>query len=401
MTGPVRGLDPFNPNDCDQNFHSTLAMSITVKHNVGVAAGSAFASRGDGIYYRCIVDSTDPKGGGNRNLSWRMGCYQDSTASVINDNYPDAAGNSLCPPAPVNMCGDGQSGGTPPGTTQPNITGCPPPGIPCDIIQSKPYIAIESAVYPTTLSGALDKGANTITFSVCIATGAAYPTGPFIYGAGSFDRRVMAGSFAVTTGIDSLANCQAGPPSFGGSVGPPVNVCTLPGTVCTATLVELGSKKCAVAAGCPVTAFPPATTPIAFGAALPAAMHVDSDNDGCSDTQELRPSSPLLGGQHDPWNQWDYMNATGDGVNRVDDILAVVDKYQRNDSDSTPGFPPYSLNGPGTADDYNPDTDRTAIPGSVSWGLGPPDGKVVVPDILAAVKSYHHDCRLAADMPVG
>ncbi len=117
----------------------------------------------------------------------------------------------------------------------------------------------------------------------------------------------------------------------------------------------------------------------------------DSDGDGCSNWEELNiaATAQLFGGLRDPWNFYDYMNPTKDKINRVDDILAVVAKYQVNDADDTPGFPPY-------VGAYDPRVDRTALtgPGSSPWTLGPPNGTVNVPDILAAVKSYHHDCNM-------
>ncbi len=110
----------------------------------------------------------------------------------------------------------------------------------------------------------------------------------------------------------------------------------------------------------------------------------DTDQDGCADAKELN-IGELLGGNRDPYSYWDYMNPTHDQQNRVDDILLVVSKYHVNDSDANPGFPPF-------VGAYDQDVDRSAVAGAKPWNLGPPDGQVNVPDILAAVKSYHHDC---------
>jgi len=114
----------------------------------------------------------------------------------------------------------------------------------------------------------------------------------------------------------------------------------------------------------------------------------DTDGDGCGDAQEIRydTGSELLGGRRNPKNPHDYFNPTGDGENRVDDVLAVVDAYYLDDTDGNPGLPPYA---PG----YNPDTDRTLL-GPDAWDTGPPSGLQRVDDILNAVKQYFHDCAL-------
>lgn len=102
----------------------------------------------------------------------------------------------------------------------------------------------------------------------------------------------------------------------------------------------------------------------------------DSDNDGCNDAREVGPLANQ-GGRRNPSNTWDYMNATGDGLNRVDDILAVVQKYFIDQ-----GNPAYTVA-----------TDRTDDEKSEEpWDLGPPNGLQRVDDILAAVKQYFHDC---------
>jgi hypothetical protein len=108
--------------------------------------------------------------------------------------------------------------------------------------------------------------------------------------------------------------------------------------------------------------------------------------DGCPDYKELQATagSQTAGGLRDPFNPYDYFNPTHDGLNRIDDILAVVRQYFHDDTDPPPGLPPYSQ-------DYNPDTDRTPVGPNV-WNLGPPDGTQHVPDILAVLKQYFHDC---------
>ena len=43
---------------------------------------------------------------------------------------------------------------------------------------------------------------------------------------------------------------------------------------------------------------------------------------------------------------------------------------------------------------YLEQTDRTALVGANPWNFGPPNGQQRVDDILAAVKSYFHDCAI-------
>jgi hypothetical protein len=117
-----------------------------------------------------------------------------------------------------------------------------------------------------------------------------------------------------------------------------------------------------------------------------AQANPDTDGDGCPDAREQQtaPGSELSGGLRDYQNPYDYFNPTHDGRNRVDDILKVVQQYFKDDNDGNPGLPPYMAN-------YNPDTDRTPL-GPHVWNLGIGNGLQRVDDILAIVKQYFHDC---------
>ena len=99
-------------------------------------------------------------------------------------------------------------------------------------------------------------------------------------------------------------------------------------------------------------------------------------------------SNPLLGGQRNPYWPWDYFNPTGDGVNRVDDILAVVNQYREDYYLPSPPNPPNTLN-----PNYTTETDRT-LPMNAAhlWSLEAPNGQQRVDDILNSVYQYHHDC---------
>jgi hypothetical protein len=100
----------------------------------------------------------------------------------------------------------------------------------------------------------------------------------------------------------------------------------------------------------------------------------DTDADGCTDGQEAS-SNELTGGRRDPINEWDYFNPSHDGLNRIDDVLLVVQQYFIDEDDPA----------------YTAATDRTLV-GPNAWNLGPPNGQQRVDDIVNIVKQYFHDC---------
>jgi subtilisin family serine protease len=102
--------------------------------------------------------------------------------------------------------------------------------------------------------------------------------------------------------------------------------------------------------------------------------NADYDGDGCTNGQEYG-LGKNDGGQRNPLWRWDYMNPTGDGENRIDDVLAVVDQYFIDQGD--PG--------------YTDTTDRTYI-GPYPWSLGAPNGMQRIDDVIAAVSQYFADC---------
>jgi hypothetical protein len=344
VAGPVNGTDPFNPNDCDTNLDSNISILTTISRD----NSNAFLGTGNGNYFKCLASFADPKGGGSRTIAIRLGCYSDSPLTVVNSSYADAGGNATCPPAPSSMCGDGKAGGGPPSAV------CLPSAGNC----TGAYIDIDTAQYPVvttdgcgspTPANCYDPGTNSLSLGGCFAGFGGVAFGPNVYGSGSFDTRVGAGAFTIRIGITSGADCADGPPFATGT-----------DIVGVATYVELGSKK------------------TLGGSAIPVTGHKNSDRDGCTDTQELR-SAQGDGGQRDPYNSYDYMNPTGDKLNRVDDILATVGEYFDDD--------------PSGDIDYASATDRTGIPGANAWNVGPPNGQQRIDDILASVKQYFHDCN--------
>ncbi len=109
----------------------------------------------------------------------------------------------------------------------------------------------------------------------------------------------------------------------------------------------------------------------------------DLDGDDCFNSNE-KLSDEMRGGDRDFHNPNDYFNPTHDRENRIDDVLAVVMQYFKDDNDGNPGLPPYAAG-------YNPDTDRT-LAGPELWRTGPPDGLQRVDDILNQIHQYFHDC---------
>lgn len=109
----------------------------------------------------------------------------------------------------------------------------------------------------------------------------------------------------------------------------------------------------------------------------------DTDGDLCPDYKELGDSGSA-GGVRDPFNPFDYFNPTHDGRNRIDDALKVISQYFDDDTNGTPGEPPYSAG-------YDPATDRTHL-GPNPWNLGHPNGQQRIDDVLAQLKQYFHDC---------
>ncbi len=114
----------------------------------------------------------------------------------------------------------------------------------------------------------------------------------------------------------------------------------------------------------------------------------DSDGDGCPNVREQQTAagSQTSGGLRDDQNPYDYFNPSGDGQNRIEDMLAVRDAYFEDDNDANPGLPPYAAA-------YNPATDRDNDAASPNaWNTGAPDGLQRVQDILHMLNQYFHDC---------
>jgi hypothetical protein len=427
-TDPVNGMDPFNPNDCDQNFGSNISLSTTIIHNTGGAAsGNATGcivaqiladtcTISNGQYFHCLADVTDPKGAGDRPLTFRLGCYSDSTLTVINSSYARAGGASTCGPAPADMCGDGKSDVPPPGCRS-----APTPVAPCAnslpnksnpdpvlghcpatnagapfytiTINCHPerwvYTGITPAEFPVLAVGDAthnyyDAAANQIHIGGCFAGLGGVAFGPNVYGVGLIDAHTGVGSFKLWI---QRADCSV----------PLETDAHVTGTV---SIVELQSKKYVTgpSLGTPLPCIP-------FG----ACPLYDSDKDGCPDSVELQgpvqlANAQVTGGLRDPYNKWDFFDpfkeaspAGGARKHNALDILIVQQHFGDNEWIKDPANqanPPVLNDGVvnPAIPAYNPAYDRTGIVGSATWNLGPGNGVISSVDMLIAQKSYGHNC---------
>lgn len=120
------------------------------------------------------------------------------------------------------------------------------------------------------------------------------------------------------------------------------------------------------------------------------ATAADFDLDGCSTSRELGPDQ-TQGGQRDPENFWDFFD-TPDGDNNRDQVVNTQDVQRvqaRYFATGDPMIDPLSL--PDDPPAYHTAFDRTRIGPNV-WNLGPPDGRILVDDILNAVRQSGHNC---------
>jgi subtilisin family serine protease len=131
---------------------------------------------------------------------------------------------------------------------------------------------------------------------------------------------------------------------------------------------------------------PPAPSPTPTPTETPCP---DSDGDGCSDCQESG-SDPLLGGQRDPLNPYDFFDVplpvgepgTGDRDGQIDgsDALAVLAKFGAVLGDPVPSAPKYDAAYDRSQPTPNP------------WNTQAPDGTQDGNDILWSLWQFGHSC---------
>ena len=122
--------------------------------------------------------------------------------------------------------------------------------------------------------------------------------------------------------------------------------------------------------------------------------YLDSDRDGCSNTEELGPD-PRQGGLRDPNNPWDFVDPTMNGSVGFPDLLQFLQHMHTNDSSGKASVNRYSDPlttpdpGPGR---YHPRFDRGRVIGPYRWSTAPPDGTIGFGDLLVLIVQLYHTC---------
>ncbi len=128
----------------------------------------------------------------------------------------------------------------------------------------------------------------------------------------------------------------------------------------------------------------------------------DTDQDGCTDTQELG-SFVSFGGGRSPFNFWDFYDvptstplARSRAVN-ANDLAALAARFGSNDA--TPGafdrnsdplsLPSAAITPAASRENYHPAYDRRPVTGKRA---GPPNGAVAASDIYLAARQFGHHC---------
>lgn len=326
------GDDPWNPFDVmTTDASGTYSLTaIAARQDVGVP----------GFYYDCQADINQS----SKVLTAKVACYIDSPLVVVNPKAVPApnANATTCGvgAAPAQYCGDG-------------ISGAPPPGNTVGTYPTNARLFAKIGAKHTELTGVVDNVQNVIKLEGCFES--------------NIDNAPV--SKAVGTKVSFTGNIY---------VRAVINLHTGHGQVNLWTGLSNGltNAQCLTGATTGAGGVIPVHIVRQAAKATPPAGR-DTDGDGCPNKRELSDTQGT-GGLRDPLNHYDYMNPTKDGLNRVDDILAVVNQYFIDDPVGNP--------------DMKSQTDRTAIPGANPWNLGPPNGLQRVDDILASVKQYFHDC---------
>jgi hypothetical protein len=291
------------------------------KANDGCPAVGGAPNPSPGAFYGCLASFKDPGGAAPRAIPIRIYCYIDIPGLVINaEAFPGCSG-------------DGLPGASPPGIIDPDGNG--------PIAPTCGGVAVfgDMDAKHSALTGALNAASDSLHITGCLE---------------DLDSMGALGNVY----IDATVNPRTGNG--------------------TAKVYGLQAAACA---GSPIGAVPPDVT-IQL-ARQSNNLSRDSDNDGCSDAEELADNqagqphigvAEAFGGLRDPLNQWDFFDTNGDKVvDLFTDIFGVA----------------FDFGGSGSKH-----TDRGAqLIGSSAWNIPGPDGIVdLFNDIFDAAFQFGHDC---------
>lgn len=363
------GDDPFNPGDSGTDMDNVtgdydILVTILRADDADGPGGTPYAG---GFFFACLAHIDHTNVGTTNDLSARVSCYIDTQGLTVNPQAAGSAGPCTAPgPPTIEKCGDGLAGGSPP--RQPPVPapaggGAPESGIPndsgaanCTTAQGADNDADTVAddgcpgtwgdinSKHTELTGNLDKTNNVMQLSGCFEDTDASGALGHVYARAKIDQYTNHG-FVQVFSNQTLANCTGGTPSGAGGLAP----------------LDAVRQNTALGNQSPLAAS--------------SNDGRDSDGDGCPNGRELS-DNQNTGGLRDPTNPNDYFNPTHDHLNRVDDIIKVSGDF----------FEDYP------AAVYNPDTDRSVVPGAQTWNLGSPNLQHRVNDIINAGNQFFHDC---------
>jgi len=150
-------------------------------------------------------------------------------------------------------------------------------------------------------------------------------------------------------------------------------------------------------------------TPTATPTSTPTPI-LDSDGDGCTDGEELGPD-PILGGQRDPLNHWDFYDVPVPAIHTVCRSPGVCDPVPTKDgaigitTDAVALLLYAGALNKGNDPRYNVDLDGNTIEDGLEydrttsayldqpWRSGPPDGGIgITMDVVAILKQVGHSC---------
>jgi hypothetical protein len=372
-----QGRDPYNPYDCDKDFYSITNILVTVaRQDVVKATGVPIA----GAYYHCIADN-QPGPGGPPSIITRPQCYIDIPGIDVNPHVAGAQGDGLGGVSPPPPFAEVHSAHTQLSGTIKTIPATPEAGADC--------------------ANAIDDDADGAINDGCPAVGAAEDK--------CLDNQDDDGDAAVndgcpTVGGTNFINSEGCFSNVHGVLGPNIYVRSIVNGRSGQGTVDIWNNRpdCTVPGGAP-------TVNDAIVQTSEQGKTIDSDNDNCSDKEELGDLSSS-GGLRDPYNSGDFMsvhtgpvaNLVKDQVVSVADISAIVARFGSNDAggatkinrNSDPksrppktGYhPSYDRGGP-IPNGGKPSTARQT-PATTGSGAG----SVTVADISATVAQFGASC---------